>query len=414
MAYLILDPAGEYPAEMIEFLGRTGRGAIAIFTNEGAYYGFQHMYADRLGSYVVDSYLLSEWGTFRQLAEAILSRWYGHLEGIIPWDETSIEIGAVLGEWLGLSWNSAETIHCFRNKFAMKDRLRAWGDVRINASSIVRSAGEVSQFLDYVHDWPVVVKPTSSSGSLGITFAWSWDELLEGCQNVTHLGGGEVLLEEYIGGSEFIIDGIVDARSDLLVTDCWFYDKINLDGARDLYYDTHKVSTHNPVFWPLAEYAGKVVERLGLRRAPIHMELKMDEYGPCLIEVGARLGGGNTAVLGSLLHGRNLFELAACHYVAEMPAATSDLNYENYDSRDARVVTGVQPHTIERVSEVHGLDIVRSLPSFQDIAFIRPPGSYLPRTTDMWSRNYEVYLFHENADQVGHDAEVVREVLHYS
>lgn len=414
MIYLVLDPGHEYPAAMIEFLGSRGHGAIAVFTNDYQLAAYRHLFADRLESYLVDSYLLSDWDDARALIGTILGRWGNWLEGIIPWDETTIETGAVLGEWLGLDWNSHDVIRGFRDKFTMKSRLRAYGDIRVNASSVVRSAGDVSDFLGRISQWPVVIKPSHGSGTRGVTFAWSWDDLLEACQNLADSGGGDVILEEYVGGKEFVVNGIVDADSDLLVTDIWVYDKISLDGARDIYYDTHKVSTGNQVFWPLADYAGKVVERLGLRRAPIHLEVKVDESGPCLIEVGARLGGGRLPTLASELHGRSLFELAACHYLADIPVRIDDLNYELYDQGDARVVTGVQYETLGRVSEIHGLDIVQSLPSFHSLDHIRPVGSFLPRTTDMFTRNYEVYLVHPDADQVSYDAQVVRKVLQYS
>lgn len=97
-----------------------------------------------------------------------------------------------------------------------------------------------------------------------------------------------------------------------------------------------------------------------------------------------------------------------------MVASPSDLDYGVYDSRDARVVSGIQEHTIQQVSRVHGLETVQQLPSFHSLSNITWPGGYLPATTDMWSRSYEVYLVHDNADQVSYDSDVVREVLGYS
>jgi hypothetical protein len=152
---------------------------------------------------------------------------------------------------------------------------------------------------------------------------------------------------------------------------------------------------------------------LELRRAPVHMEVKVDERGPCLIEIAARLPGGNQPALASELHGRSLFELAAGHYLDELPLSPRDVDYARYDSFAARILSGIQPVALRAVRALHGLDEVRALPSFVGSGLLRPPGAPLPQTRDLRGKSYEVYLMHRDPLQVERDARRVRELLRY-
>lgn len=413
MPYVILDPVSDYATYMIEFLDRHDLQAIAVFTDESKYWAFHHVFAPSLGESFADEYLLSQWPDLESLAAGMVRDWPEGFDGIIPWNELTTELGAHLGELLGIDWNPREVIHRFRNKFSMKQYLRDHGSMRINASRMVETEEEAVDFADEVGYWPIVVKPTEGAGSRGVFFVHSEDELLERAVEVFHHGSGSVLLEEFIGGTEFVVNGIVDADHKMLVTDVWCYDKRESHGIPNLYFQTLKVDTHDPVFWPLAHYAAEVVECLGLKRCPIHMELKLDERGPCLIEVGARFAGGNQPLLASRLHERSLFELAACHYMAELPLHVDDVRYDRYDARQARIVSGVQAQEIPSITAVHGLDEVSALPSFMMFGNVFPVGAYLPVTTDLYTRSYEVYLLHEDPDQIEADAQAVRELLVY-
>ena len=413
MPYVILDPGADYAAAMIEFLGRFELPALAVFTDEGRYWGYKHMFEPRLGDHVADHYLVPEWPDLEALAAAIRADWPGPIEGIIPWDERTIELGARLGAFLGVAWNPPEVIHRFRNKFAMKRHLREHGRMRVNASQVISCEKEAFEFQRHLGRWPIVVKPTEGAGSRGVFFVHDVDELIRGCVDVLATGDGEVLLEEYVGGTEMVVNGIVDAHRTMLVTDVWAYDKRPSHGIPNLYFQTIKVSSHDPLFWPLAEYAAEVVECLGVRRAPIHMELKLDDQGPCLIEVGARFAGGNQPLLASELHERSLFELAACHYLAELPLHPQDVDYAKYDRLQARVVSGVQTVEIPRITAVLGHERVEGLPSFLMFGKLAPPGTTLPVTSDLYTRSYEVYLLHEDPAQIEHDAHEVRRLLHY-
>jgi hypothetical protein len=411
--YLILDPVGQYPRQLLHFLGGQAKKAgVAVFTDRMRWMIWRDKWSKELGDYVIDAFLAPQFPSTAALAREIAGK-YPSLEGVIPWDEETVLLGARLSDLLGLDWNSLQVMERCRDKAVMKAWLRKHAPGRINASATVTEGGAALAFQRQVGHWPIVVKPTAGSGSEDVYFPASGEELLRDCQRVMESGSGEVLLEEYIGGEELVINGLVDANSDLLVTDVWAYDRRESHGIPNLFYQTFKVGTGAPLFAGLMKYAADVVEALQLRRCPIHMEVKIDDRGPCLIEVGARFGGGNLAILGSKLHGRSLLELAACQYLANMPIARSDVDFDRYDRMEARVVHGIQSRELPRISRVHGADEVRAMPSFDGFGKLRAVGTRAPLTRDLDSASWELYLFHDSLAQVDHDAAQAHRILRY-
>lgn len=413
MAYLIIDPVGRYPAEILPFLARQlDQGAVAVFTSRARLALWQGKWSQQVGEHVLDTFLAPAAPSVAALAAEIRGRW-PELLGVIPWDEESILLGTALGEALGLGWNSLQVIERCRDKAVMKEHLRRVGRVRVNAGAVVSDADQAHAFQRRVGGWPIVVKPTGGAGSEHVFFARDEADLLRRCQEVLRSGAGEVLLEEYVGGLELCVNGQVDRAGDLLVTDVWVYDRRRSHGVDNLYFETTTVGTSEPLFGELAAYAASVVEALGLRRAPIHLEVKVDERGPCIIEIGARLAGGNLPVLASRLHGRSLLELAACHYLGELPARRNDVDYARYDRWRAKVVLGVQSSALPRIHAVQGLEEVQRLPSFAEVGFLRPVGTGAPQTIDLDTRGWEVYLISNDPEQLARDGRRVRELLSY-
>lgn len=413
MRYLLLDPVGDYAARQKTFLDRLQLESVVIFSSKARYGVWEGKWKHHIGDGVVAAYLADEGTDLKALTADIARDYPDGFAGIVPWDELHTVLAAEISELLDLHWNPPHVVERFRDKYVMKAHLRKVGGVRVNASTVVTNADEAMEFQQQLGRWPVVVKPTGGAGSMQVVVAENRGELLHGCQQVLEGGWGKVLLEEYIGGQEFAVNGMVDKDGDFLPTDVWAYDKRDVNGFSNLYYQSIKVSTHEEPFWDLARYAADVVSAMGLRRSPVHMEVKVDERGPCLIEVGARMAGGDQPVLASKLHHHSLFELAACHYLSELPSSPRDVDYAHYDRYSARIVSGISTRAIPRVQAVHGYEEVQQLPSFAGTGFVWPPGTGVPLTRDLNTKSYEFYLLHPDARQVEHDERLVRRLLRY-
>lgn len=411
--YVTVDPVGDYAAHMTSFLDRMKLPSVAVFTAAPRYGVWRHKWRHQLGSHVKACFVAEESTDLADLAAEIQGESPDGFYGIVLWDEMHVLFGAELSEHLGLGWNPKKVVERCRDKFVMKKWLRDRGGIRINASRVVSNAEDALTFQSEVDGWPIVVKPASGAGAMSVYFAGDSGELLGACQRVLEFGMGHVLLEEYIGGREYAVNGMADRDGRLLVTDIWGYDKRESHGIPNLYYESIKLGSGEPPFADLAHYAGQVVEALELRRSPVHMEVKVDDRGPCLIEIGCRFAGGDQPTLASKLQGRSIFELAACHYLEELPSSVADVDFARYDGLEARIVSGIQPRELERIHAVHGIEEVERLPSFEGFGTIRPPGARLPQTRDLDTKSYEVFLLHPNPQQVAHDALAVRRLIRF-
>ena len=412
MPYLILDPTDDYPADMMRFLDGRGLEAVVLFSTPGHRGLWERRWREQLGARVVGEYLV-ESDALHDFARRLDARHPEGFFGLVPWDERHILLAAELSDALELHWNSREVIERFRDKSVLKAFLRRASGLRLNRARPVTDAAEAIAFQREVGAWPIVVKPTGGAGSMSVHFARDDGELLHACQQVLERGLGEVLLEEFVGGIEYAVNGIVDYRSDVLITEVWRYDRRDFGDRRNVYYETIKVGTQEAPFEGVAAYASAVIEALELTRSPFHMEVKVDDAGPCLIEVGARFAGGHQPALGSRLHHHSLFELAACHFLSDVAASPNDVDFAHYDAHAARILSGVQDVEIESVREVLGVREVEALPSCVGTGMLRRPGQRVPVSRDVNTKAWEVYLFHADARQVEADARAARALLRY-
>lgn len=407
IGYLIIDPVGEYAKQILQFLDRMGLYAIGLFSHPDREKLWDWRWSNESGVTLSHRYTLAEGFDFKSLIEAMATEDLP-LAGIVSWDEESILLGAKVGEALKLEWNSLAVIERCRDKAVMRHWIDSQSSLRIPQFRLVDRVEDAISFQRDHQEWPVVLKPPQGTGSQGVSFPQSMAELKEGFRDLQGILQGPVLVEEYIEGPEFVVNGMVDCHGDLQVTDLWVYEK---EGT--LYLQTIKLPTTDPLFGELTAYAVELVHCLGLKRTPIHAEIKVSQEGPCLIEIGARFAGGNQPKLASRLHGHNLFELAACHYLSDFKARGHELDWRRYDYFSCRIVSGVQNDSLSTIESIEGLDEVRALPSFLEIDRLRPPGANLPKTEDLDTKSWELYLFHPNPHQVELDARRARHLLRY-
>ena len=73
----------------------------------------------------------------------------------------------------------------------------------------------------------------------------------------------------------------------------WFYEKIKLDGERNVYDYMKLIVDITPGYRELVKYTFAVLDAVDYKWGPCHTELMIDEDGPVLIEVNPRLSGGD-------------------------------------------------------------------------------------------------------------------------
>lgn len=208
-----------------------------------------------------------------------------------------VELADKLSTRLRLQTNGEQLSAARRSKALMQDEIAAAG-LRSIRHKLVYSPEEVQAFysiLAKTEEAKCIVKPNKSSGSDGVSLCKNLSEALAAFNRISERRNAfgstnhGVLMEEFIQGKEYVVDG-VSLNGKYKVTAIWRYDKQNANGADFVYFGMFLVDPATPAAQALVNYASSVVDCLGIRNGPSHMELMLDSIGPCLIEGKTSVG----------------------------------------------------------------------------------------------------------------------------
>ncbi|MGA4845933.1 ATP-grasp domain-containing protein [Streptomyces sp. G5(2025)] len=133
--------------------------------------------------------------------------------GILTWDEALLEATAEAAHGLGLNHMSPAAVRNCRDKLATRQLLRAAGLPAVRFAH-VHGLGEALKAADSI-GYPVVVKPRSLAGSVGVVIAHNAEELRTQFRvsaeasfpGIDSLDG--LVLEEFLDGPEISVDSVV-------------------------------------------------------------------------------------------------------------------------------------------------------------------------------------------------------------
>ena len=206
-------------------------------------------------------------------------------DGVIPLNDFAIRSAAHVARERGLpGWNEFAE-RCFSSKVAMK---RCWIESGLSTARCVFStvtklkAGKIPEW----ETWPAVVKPAfSGGGSRGVFVAWDWHEVRARLGQVeTCYLDGEVLIEEFIKGTEHTLEVLVCRGEPTLLS---ISDKKNYPGnatvVQTLYFPGPIGNSHRQ---KLERLVFAACRSMGLTDGTTHYEILISNDQPYLLEVG--------------------------------------------------------------------------------------------------------------------------------
>lgn len=409
----MVDPAHPYAARFVEVLARRGVSTVVLVTDPVAWRRDAWRFPV-LGSPAVVARYEVEGEDLAAAARVLAGR--HHVVGVVPFAEPAVLPSARLAEMLGLSWAQPVVLERFRDKAAMKRHLSSVPNgPRVNRSRLVRSVADVVAAArpDEVGS-RFVLKPNDGYGNSRVGF-FSADTAVEDINTfLSGFDGHAVLMEEFVAGEEFFVNGQVDAAGEVVPLAVFRYRREPANGRPNVQTQTRLVRTFEPEFPIAVAYARQVVSATGLRRSPFHLELLIDDQGPCLVEVAARLGGGDNAFDMEILHGSlDVFDLAAHHYVSADPYGPVPLDWERYDGRAYRKLLGVAVRE-ERIRRTAGVRQVEQLPGF--VRWVTRPrvGDRVVPTVDILHLPWHVVLEAETEAELDARSWLVRNMLRWN
>lgn len=254
---------------------------------------------ERLGPPVIGADFTDPEGAASRLADAVRD---AGIRGLVPTNETTAVIAALVGDRLGLPHNSAEAVHRARDKRQMRERLAAAG-VPSPAFRVVEPHESAQDLLVDVR-FPAVVKPSMLTGSQGVIRvddAAALERALHRVRAILASHGGparedpafhRILVEAYLPGVEVSLEGLMtEGRLDVIA----IFDKPDpLTGPffeETIYVTPSRLSRARQR--ELVQVAERAANALGLRHGPVHVELRTTpEGGSFIVELAARSIGG--------------------------------------------------------------------------------------------------------------------------
>lgn len=291
---LVVDPFStcKYIAQMLLL---RGRDLLALTSSE-------QVTPEIRATYVADHYLakLSFDQDFNSNLQELVTYLGQHyeIESVIAGSEMGVTLADELNDRLQ-SWcaNVYSLSAARRNKFIMQETIKAAGLNSI-PQWLFNSLEAVLVHCEQPGCLPCVIKPTASSGSDGVTFCATLEDvktaarLILESRNTSGDQNREVLVQAYVEGPEYVVDS-VSYRGKHLLCCIWKYTKSETSNA--FVYDmTIPIAYETDAFsvsYQLTQYVHDCLTALGVKFGASHAEVKMSPSGPCLIEMGARTHG---------------------------------------------------------------------------------------------------------------------------
>lgn len=199
--------------------------------------------------------------------------------------EVAMPAVALVVDTLGLPGLGVEQTRVVTNKFCMRE---AWREAGLPGPryKLCRTQEEARLAVDEI-GLPVVVKPTDSSGSRGVRKIDNKEEVESAFSEARRFSSmKEVLVEEFIIGEEVSFEAFAEgetirclAVSQKQRTPAPYLMDVEVD------FPSEQSSGQVAEIFRIGTAAAKA---LGVRDAPIHMELMMSPKGPIPVELAAR------------------------------------------------------------------------------------------------------------------------------
>ncbi|MFC8857913.1 acetyl-CoA carboxylase biotin carboxylase subunit family protein, partial [Streptomyces sp. NPDC057144] len=232
------------------------------------------------------------------------------IAGVMTWDEWSVVPTARLARQLGLPTTAPEVMQGCRNKATARSLFARHG-VPSAASVSVRTRQEAEAAAERI-GYPVVLKPASHAGTIGVRRVDDRDQLTAAYQAAERTAGQgtestSVLVEEFLDGPEISVECVTYRGTTTVVA----VNRKTLSPPPHFEQLAHSVDADDPLRETVAPAARAAINALGITDGVSHIEMRLVEGRPRLIEVNARLAGDMIGHLVRLATGIDLARAAA-------------------------------------------------------------------------------------------------------
>lgn len=218
--------------------------------------------------------------------------------GVLTWTEWYLVPVARLARQLGLPTTAPEALQGCRNKHTSRSLFARHG-VPSAASVSVRTEREAADAAALI-GYPVVLKPAAHAASMGVIRVDAASELsaayVFAAQTASHgVESTQVLVEEYLDGPEMSVECVTYQGQTTVVA----VTRKTVGMAPHFEELAHMVDANDSLLADVAPVAVAALDAVGITDGVSHVEIRIVDGRPRLIEVNARIAGD---MIGHLVH----------------------------------------------------------------------------------------------------------------
>jgi argininosuccinate lyase len=303
--------------------------------------------------------------------------------------EYYIEIASEVAVRLGLHSGNSEAIRRCRDKFGLARILREQG-VAAPLSTLLSLEDSQAPALEILA-YPVVVKPRTGSGSVGVRLIAGAGELARHCAAARAEGASDLVVQDYAPGKEYSVETLTSGGRTQVVAIV----RKHL-GPEPAFVEIGHSCPATLTGAQAAAIEDTVVRALaavGFRFGPAHTELRVSGDTVTIIEINPRLAGGLIPVL--LEH---VFEIDLIDHVLGMWLG-EEARLEVSAKRYGAIRFALSPRTGLLTRPVH-LPADARRPELRLVHPLKEPGAFLTLQGDFRDRAAAIVCAGDDRDEV--------------
>ncbi|MER5641337.1 ATP-grasp domain-containing protein [Kitasatospora sp. NPDC002227] len=327
----------------------------------------------------------TDWAVLEPLARAAHTIW--NFAAALSLTEPGLEPAGRINDMFGLGGTGHEPARLLRDKLAMRQHLTAVGAPTVAAAKLTDRAS-LAEFGER-HGYPFVVKPIDLTAGFAIfkvggpaEVDLTWERVAKAREDGMNRGStlyevAEFLMEQYIDGPEFSIEGFSFAGRHIVVA---ITEKLT-HGDHFVELGHAQPARLTPAQEESIEAAvSEFLDAIGIKDGPSHTELRLSSRGPLIIEGHNRLGGDRIPELVQASYGIDL-----TRYALAWPFRLVEPLAERPKPVGAGAVRGVLSRP-GRVAEISGVEELRAHPAVLAFDLAARAGSVIRAAEDNWDR----------------------------
>jgi dapdiamide synthase len=315
------------------------------------------------------------------------------VEAVITGAESGVLLTDQLANRYKVIGNDLITSVARRDKFAMQQQIAA-SQLHTIPSLVTDRFEEVvtwaqQQSSQYSNGY--IVKPIRSSGTDHVKYCRDLNEVKSALNALLYTkdffgnSNDKVLVQCFITGEEYVVDAVsLDGKH--IITGVLKYDKLKTDEGYLLYNTMEFVNKDTFPEKEIVAYAKKALTALGIQNGPSHNEIMYTQYGPVLIESGARMHGGSNPLYCKACSGHSQLEMLPRIYYPHIKAQyyKDIIQYDYQLQQHMSVVFMIAPRTTTTDGMPQFIKAVMALKTYHN-HYLDSAQKTVSKTTDLFS-----------------------------